>query len=50
MGADLDSKVFEDALAEGQKMLAEESHEHELDGIEIWQGPNLLYKSEAASS
>jgi hypothetical protein len=49
MGENLAAITLEDAIAEGQKLLAQRSQEHELDGIEIWDGVNLLHSADAAS-
>lgn len=45
MGENLEATTLAEAIEDGQKMLAERSQEHDLDGIEIWSGPNLLYAS-----
>ena len=42
MGENLDVATLKEAISEGQRLLAERS---QFDGIEIWDGPKLLYKS-----
>jgi len=48
MGDHLDVATLEEAISEGQKLLAERSQIQALDGIEIWDGTKLLYKSSDA--
>jgi hypothetical protein len=45
MGDNLPANTLEEAIEEGQKLLSERSQEHELEGIEIWGGADLLHKS-----
>jgi hypothetical protein len=46
-GEDIDSATLDDAKTAGYKMIAERQDPHQIDGIEIWQGSLLLYKSGA---
>ena len=46
-GEDIDSATLDDAKTAGYKMIAERQDAHKIDGIEIWQGSLLLYKSGA---
>jgi hypothetical protein len=41
MGENLAAITLEEAIPESETMLAERSQEHELDGIEIWDGAHL---------
>jgi hypothetical protein len=47
VGEDIDSATLDDAKTAGYKMIAERQDAHKIDGIEIWQGSLLLYKSGA---
>jgi hypothetical protein len=46
-GEDIDSETLDEAKAAGYKMIGERQDANQIDGIEIWQGLSLLYKSEA---
>jgi hypothetical protein len=46
-GEDIDSETLDEAKAAGYKMIGERQDSNQIDGIEIWQGLSLLYKSEA---
>jgi hypothetical protein len=49
-GEDIESATLDDAKTVGYKMIAERRDAHQIDGIEIWQGSSLLYKSGTASA
>jgi hypothetical protein len=46
-GEDIDSTTLDDAKTAGYKMIAKRQDAHQIDGIEIWQGSLLLFKSGA---
>jgi hypothetical protein len=46
-GEDIDSATLDDAKTAGYMMIAKRRDANQIDGIEIWRGSSLLYKSGA---
>jgi hypothetical protein len=45
LGESLTAETLEDAILEGERMLAEKAAAENLDGIEIWARASFLYTS-----